>query len=117
MPNSSPTTAADLPLCSQLVTASRLKVSSNFRRSRTDVCFMGFVFHCSPNSLSVNSKQPQLVQLLSYTNLPTVSVAFSHLRKDITLDEVTPLMTNSLPMARMMALGILGQMSDKRAVE
>src|SRR6266702_7376022 len=58
MPNSSPTTAADLPLCSQLVTASRLKVSSNFRRSRTDVCFMGFVFHCSPNSLSVNSKQP-----------------------------------------------------------
>src|SRR5437867_2728448 len=59
MPNSSPTTAADLPLWSQFWTASRLKVSSNFRRSRTDVCFIGLVVHCSPNSLSVNSKQPQ----------------------------------------------------------
>jgi len=59
----------------------------------------------------------QLVHLLSYTNLPTVSVAFNQLRKDITLDEVTPLMTNSLPMARMIALGVLGQMADKPAVE
>jgi HEAT repeat protein len=59
----------------------------------------------------------QLVRLLSYTNLPTVSIAFNQLRKDITLDELTPLMTNSLPMARMMALGVLGRMGDKVAVE
>src|SRR3989442_13496354 len=59
MPNSSPTTSADLPLWSQFWTASRLKVPSNFRRSRTDVCFIGLVVHCSPYSLSVNSKQPQ----------------------------------------------------------
>src|SRR5439155_26073974 len=59
MPNSSPTTSADLPLWSQFWTASRLKVSSNFRRSRTEVCFIGLFVHCSPNSLSVNSRQPQ----------------------------------------------------------
>ncbi|MGA3182376.1 MAG: hypothetical protein ABSF38_18775, partial [Verrucomicrobiota bacterium] len=40
-------------------TASRLKVSSNFRRSWTDVCFMGLFFHYSPDSLSVNSRDPQ----------------------------------------------------------
>jgi HEAT repeat protein len=59
----------------------------------------------------------QLVHLLSYTNLATVSIAFNDLRKDITLDELSPLMTNSLPMARMMALGVLGRMSDKPAVD
>jgi hypothetical protein len=59
----------------------------------------------------------QLVRLLSYTNLPTVSIAFNQLRRDITLDEVNPLITNSLPMARMMALGVLGRMGDKPAVE
>ncbi len=48
----------DLPLCSQFRTASRLKVSSNFRRSRTDVCFMGLFLQSSPDSLSVNSRQP-----------------------------------------------------------
>jgi hypothetical protein len=35
-----------------------LKVSSNFRRSWTDVCFIGLIIHCSPDSLSVNSRQP-----------------------------------------------------------
>ena len=35
MPNYSPTTSADLPLRSQFSTASRLNVSSNFRRSVT----------------------------------------------------------------------------------
>src|ERR1022692_1012281 len=59
MPNSPPTTSADLPLRSQFRTASRLKVSSNFRCSRTVVCFMDLVVHCRPNSLSVNSRQPQ----------------------------------------------------------
>jgi HEAT repeat protein len=59
----------------------------------------------------------QLVRLLSYTNLPTVSMAFNYLRKDITLDEVSPLITNSLPIARMMALGSLGRIGEKPAVE
>jgi Uncharacterized protein conserved in bacteria (DUF2330)/HEAT repeats len=59
----------------------------------------------------------QLVRCLSYTNLPTVSMAFNYLRKDITLDEVTPLMTNSLPIARMIALGSLARIGDKAAVE
>lgn len=63
MPNSSPTTSADLPLLSQFWTASRLKVSSNFRRSRTDVCFIGLIVHCSPDSLSVNSRYPHTMSL------------------------------------------------------
>src|ERR1700728_881457 len=62
MPNSSPTTSADLPLWSQFWTASRLKVSSNFRRSGTDVCFMNLSFHCSPDSLSVKSRYPHCSQ-------------------------------------------------------
>jgi hypothetical protein len=59
----------------------------------------------------------QLVRLLSYTNLPTISIAFNRLRNDITLDEVSPLITNSLPIARMMALGVLGQIGNKPAVD
>jgi hypothetical protein len=38
-PNSLATTAADLPLVSQLLTASRLNVSSNLRRVVTGDCF------------------------------------------------------------------------------
>src|ERR1044071_5644650 len=45
MPNSSPTTAADLPLLSQFWTASRLKVWSNFRRFWTDVVLMDLIIH------------------------------------------------------------------------
>jgi Uncharacterized protein conserved in bacteria len=59
----------------------------------------------------------QLVRLLGYRNLSTVSIAFNVLRKDIKLDEVTPLMTNSLPMARFMALGTFGKMADKPAMD
>jgi HEAT repeat protein len=59
----------------------------------------------------------QLVRLLGYTYLPTVSIAFNVLRSDIKLDEVRPLMTNSLPMARFMALGTLRKMADKPAVD
>src|ERR1700728_4664918 len=70
MPNSSPTTSADLPLWSQFWTASRLKVSSNFRRSGTDVCFMNLSFHCSPDSLSVKSRYPQLSQILPTGRAP-----------------------------------------------
>ena len=40
-----PTTAADLPLWSQFRTASRLKVSSNFRCTRTDVGFTEIMLH------------------------------------------------------------------------
>src|SRR5271165_724881 len=58
MPNSSPTTSADLPLLSQFWTASSLKVLSNFRCTRTEVCFSISIVQCSPNSLSVNSRQP-----------------------------------------------------------
>src|SRR3954464_10845598 len=52
-------TWADLPLLSQFWTASRLNVASNLRRALTGVSFMGLMVHCSPNSPSVNSKQPQ----------------------------------------------------------
>src|ERR1035441_6825052 len=60
IPNSSATTSADLRLASQLLTASRLNVSSNLRRVLTDVCVMGWLVHCRPNPPSVNSKQPDL---------------------------------------------------------
>src|ERR1035441_4222465 len=59
IPNSSATTSADLRLASQLLTASRLNVSSNLRRVLTDVCVMGWLVHCRPNPPSVNSKQPE----------------------------------------------------------
>ena len=45
MPNSSPTTAADLPLLSQFWTASRLKVWSNLRPVWTDVVLMDLIIH------------------------------------------------------------------------
>ncbi len=57
------------------------------------------------------------LRLLSSTNLPVVSTAFSAVRNNIQLDELTPLMTNSLPMARMMALGALNRVGDKPAVD
>src|ERR1700728_170265 len=83
MPNSSPTTSADLPLWSQFWTASRLKVSSNFRRSGTDVCFMNLSFHCSPDSLSVKSRYPQVITAIlvriharNVRSLARYSVAF-----------------------------------------
>jgi hypothetical protein len=52
-----------LPLLSQFWTASRLNVSSNLRRVLTGVEFMGLLVHCSPNSPSVNSKQPHTKEL------------------------------------------------------
>ncbi|HKW29101.1 MAG TPA: hypothetical protein VJT54_07190, partial [Verrucomicrobiae bacterium] len=47
------------PLWSQFWTASRLNVSSNLRRTFTAIVFMGLWVHCSPNSPSVKSAQPQ----------------------------------------------------------
>lgn len=37
----------------------RLKESSNLRRMATGAFSIGFIIHCSPHSLSVNSKHPQ----------------------------------------------------------
>ena len=63
IPNSWAITSADLPLASQLLTASRLKVSSNLRRILADGCVMVWLVHCRPNPPSVNSKQPKLAHL------------------------------------------------------
>jgi HEAT repeat protein len=60
----------------------------------------------------------QLVHYFSSTNLSVVSTVFSRLRyKDLQLDEIEPLLANSLVMARMMGLGALTQMGDKKAVD
>ena len=60
----------------------------------------------------------QLVRLFSSTNLPVVSTAFTKLRyQDLQLNEIAPLLTNSLVMARMMGLGALVQIGDKEAVD
>jgi len=59
----------------------------------------------------------ELKHLFSSTNLPVVSSAFTPLRAEVMLEDLTPLMTNSLPMARLMALGVLARMADKSAVD
>lgn len=61
--------------------------------------------------------EEDLKHLLGSTNLSVVSSAFTPLRDKLRLEELTPLMTNSLPIARLMALGVLGRMADKPAVE
>jgi hypothetical protein len=58
--------------------------------------------------------------LLGSTNLAVVSSAFTPLRYKrykFQLDDLNPLITNSLPMARLIALGVLTEMADKPAVE
>jgi HEAT repeat protein len=60
--------------------------------------------------------EEDLKRLLSSTNLPVVSSAFTPLRSKLQLEDLDPLMTNSLPMARLMALGVLARMADKPAV-
>jgi hypothetical protein len=57
------------------------------------------------------------MHLLSSTNLPVLSYAFTPLRDKLQLSDLAPLMTNSLPMARLMALGVLVRMADKSAVD
>jgi len=60
----------------------------------------------------------QLVHLFSATNLPVVSTAFAQLRsQNLELNEIEPLLTNSLVMARMIGLGALTQIGDKAAVD
>src|SRR5208282_5899994 len=67
----------DLPLLSQFWTASRLNVSSNIRRVLTVSVFMGWLVHCSPNSPSVNSKQPQMGVSRTRTGMRTRRIHFS----------------------------------------
>jgi hypothetical protein len=59
----------------------------------------------------------QLLHLLSYTNLPTVGMAYAEIRQSFTLSELSPLITNPLPMARLLALGALRRIGDKPAVD
>jgi HEAT repeat protein len=60
----------------------------------------------------------QSLQMLSSTNLPVVSMGFTGLRRQgLEQRELAPLLTNSLPMARLMGLGELTRIGDKAAVE
>jgi HEAT repeat protein len=59
----------------------------------------------------------ELIRFFASTNLPVVSTAFSRLRYTLTVDELDPLLNNSLPMARLMALGELNRIKDKPAID
>jgi hypothetical protein len=59
----------------------------------------------------------ELLKLFSSTNLPVLSTAFTRLRHTLITDEVAPLLTNSLPQARMMGLGVLSRIGDTAAVD
>lgn len=59
----------------------------------------------------------QSFRMLSSTNLPVVSMGFTGLRYHLEQRELAPLLTNSLPMARLMGLGELTRIGDKTAVE
>ncbi len=60
----------------------------------------------------------QLVHLLSSTNLPVVGTGFGLLRnQNLKIEEIEPLLTNSLAMARMMGLQALTEIGDKKAVD
>ncbi|HUD48510.1 MAG TPA: DUF2330 domain-containing protein [Candidatus Baltobacteraceae bacterium] len=60
----------------------------------------------------------QLVHCLASTNQDVVEFAFGKLRyKNLTLNEIEPLLTNSLASARMMGLGALDQIGNKDAVD
>lgn len=63
--------------------------------------------------------EAQLPRLLASTNLPVVSTAFSQLRRqeDLKPSQLEPLLTNSLPMARLMGLGALKRIGNKVAME
>jgi hypothetical protein len=55
---------------------------------------------------------------LASTNQDVVEFAFGKLRyKNLTLNEIEPLLTNSLASARMMGLGALDQIGNKDAVD
>jgi len=58
-----------------------------------------------------------LIRFFASTNLPVVSTAFTRLRYTLTIDELEPLLNNSLPIARLMALGELNRIKDKPAID
>ena len=62
------------------------------------------------------SRTEQL-HFFSSTNLPVVATAFSLLRDSLTVEEVAPLLTNPLPMARLMGLGTLARIGSKPAAD
>jgi HEAT repeat protein len=65
-----------------------------------------------------NFSRPELLRLLSSTNLAVVSTGFTRLRHQLlTLEETEPLLTNSLPMARLMGLGELSKIGSPPAVD
>jgi hypothetical protein len=60
----------------------------------------------------------QLIHCLASTNQDVADFAFGKLRyKNLTLNEIEPLLTNPLVSARMMGLGALFQIADKDAVD
>jgi HEAT repeat protein len=59
----------------------------------------------------------ELIRFFASTNLPVVSTAFTRLRYTLTVDELDPLLNNSLPIARLMALGELNRIKDKSAID
>jgi hypothetical protein len=58
-----------------------------------------------------------LVQFLGSTNLPTLSMAFTPIRYELKVEELDRLITNSLPSARLMAVGVLARIAEKAAVD
>ena len=58
-----------------------------------------------------------LIRFFASTNLPVVSTAFTRLRYTLTLEELEPLLKNSLPIAQLMALGELNRIKDKPAID
>ncbi len=65
-----------------------------------------------------NLPREQLVRFFSSTNLPVVSIAFTHMRhQKLQLNEIEPLLTNSLAMARMWGLVPLTEIGDTKAVD
>jgi HEAT repeat protein len=59
----------------------------------------------------------ELMHLFSSTNLSVVSTVFNRFPFTLTVDEVEPLLINSLPMARLMGLGELTRMSSKPTID
>jgi HEAT repeat protein len=64
-----------------------------------------------------NYPRAELIHFFSSTNLPVVARAFIRLRHTLTLDELSPLLANPLPMARMMALVELERIRNKLAID
>jgi len=74
----------------------------------------GYALTLSANSYS----REELVHFFSSTNLPVVKAAFNQFhRKNLSLEEVSPLVTNSLPPARQTGLNELAHIGGKLAMD